>query len=229
MKSQLSKWLVVLFITGASPFAQASIFGEENATLIQILLNAVKQLAELREIVQSGQDSLNLMRDINRGINDSIQAAKTSGINMGPGLYGDLKKFQDITRSLESIYGSVVDSPLAQSQRNTDKTIAEAVLMNNSLYEYADRVDKIGEEVKAYSHRVSPGGAAKLTAQSLGVVIHVLNEQLRASATGLKLQAQAMAQQNKKDKDLTSEYLAQAGTLQKQMATIDAKFQTPRF
>ena len=64
--------------------------------------------------------------------------------------------------------------------------------MNNSIYDYTAQLDKIGEEIKQYSHAVSPGGAQKLTAQSLGVVVHVMNEQLRATATGLKMQAQTI-------------------------------------
>lgn len=230
MKKRLSILLIFAFISGAAaPNAHASIFGEENATLIQILLNAVKQLEELRQIVQAGEDTLNLIRDINRGINDSIQVAETSGIHIDPRLYGDLQKFQDVTQSLDAIYGPVLDSPLAPVQKNTDETVAEAISMNNNIYDYTDRVDKIGEEVKQYSHKVSPGGAAKLTAESLGVVIHVLNEQLRASATGLKLQAQAMAVQNKKDKDSTNEYLTEATTIENEIATIDPKFEVPRF
>ena len=102
--------------------------------------------------------------------------------------------------------------------------MAEAISFNNDLNEYAARLDQIGEEVKIYSHAASPGGAQKLTAESLGVVIHVLNQQLRASGQGLKLQAQAMAVQNKKEKDETTQYLKQGELLKEKMVFAESNF-----
>lgn len=209
--------------------SRASIFGEETAVLLQILSNAVTQLAQLRMILKEGQDSLNLMRDINRGINDSLTMAQTLGINLDPRLYAELKKYQDIMGKVESVYGVVVDSPLAEVQKNSDQAVVEAVSFNNSLYEYTEKLDVIGEEIKRYSHEVSPGGAAKLTAQSLGVMIHVMNQQLRAQATGLKLQAQTLASENKKEKDRTAQYLQESARLKTAMQTQAVNFQTPRF
>ncbi|MBK9293309.1 MAG: hypothetical protein IPM57_02525 [Oligoflexia bacterium] len=63
----------------------------------------------------------------------------------------------------------------------------------------------------------------------MGVLIHVLNQQLRAQATGLKISAQQMAIQNKKDKDQTAQYLAQANSLKAALKADNAKFELPRF
>lgn len=87
--------------------------------------------------------------------------------------------------------------------------------MNNAIFDYTREIDKTGEEIKSYSHAVSPGGAAKLTAQSVGVMLHVMNQQLRAQGTMLNLQAQSLAQENKREKDHTAEYLKSAGSILK--------------
>ena len=84
-------------------------------------------------------------------------------------------------------------------------------------------------EIKAYSHQVSPGGAQKLTAESMGVMLHVLNQQLRAQATGLKLQAQVAAQNNKKEKDSTSQYFKEINQLQMEIKDREFNFERPRF
>jgi hypothetical protein len=199
------------------------------AVLAQILANALKQLIELEKMVESGRDTLGLLRDINRGINDSLAVIDSLAPYIDPGLYKELKNVAAIAQHLQSSYGSIVDSPEAQVQTDTDEVVAEGVSMNNSLYNYAAQIDKIGEEIKQYSHEVSPGGAQKLTAQSLGVIVHVMNQQLRATATGLKLQAQAMAVQNRKEKTETTEYLNQMQTLEKAMQKSDVKFEFPRF
>jgi hypothetical protein len=204
-------------------------FGGDVAVLVQILANALKQLVELQKMVENGQDTLGLLRDINRGINDSLSLIDSLAPFIDPGLYKELKKVEAVARHLQSAYGIIVDSPDAKVQTDTDQVVAEGISMNNSLYDYAAQLDKIGEEIKSYSHAVSPGGAQKLTAQSLGVIVHVMNQQLRATATGLKLQAQAMAVQNRKEKTETAEYLNQVKTLEKAMEKSDVKFQFPRF
>ena len=209
--------------------ARADLFGADVAVLGQILQQTILQLAELKSILQSGDDTLGLLREVNRGINDSLRMADTLGVRIDPGLYRDLRQVDQALRSIEQIYGQAPDSIAAPAQRNTDQTVAEAISFNNELNEYARNLDRVGEEIKAYSHDVSPGGAAKLTAQSLGVLIHVMNQQMRATGQGLKLQAQAMAVQNKKEKDQTAQYLSEGQALKNRMTSIDPTFQVPRF
>ena len=209
--------------------SNADMFGGDVAVLVQILANALKQLVELQQLLENGKDTLGLLKDINRGINDSMAILDTLAPYIDPGLYKELKKVQAVALHLQEAYGAVVDSPEAKVQSDTDQVVAEGIAMNNSIFDYTAQLDKIGEEIKQYSHVVSPGGAQKLTAQSLGVMVHVMNEQLRATATGLKMQAQAMAVQNRKEKTETAEYLNQMHTLQNAMQRNDINFQFPRF
>ncbi len=220
--------IVFLFMTTSTP-SQASIFGEESAILIQILEQAVQQLAQLQMILNNGQDTLGLLQDINRGLNDSLNLAKTIHPYSKPELFGKIEKVKDVLNQIQSLYGTVANSPEATVQSNTDQVVAEAIGLNNSIYDYSTTVDELGEEIKDSSHRVSPGGAAKLTAQSIGVMIHVMNQQLRAQATGLKLQAQGLAAQKKREKDQTAQYLNQATILQESIQNHPVSFKTPRF
>lgn len=227
---KFSRLVLVLGLLLQFPFgARADMFGGDVVVLTQILQQTILQLAQLRNILQSGKDTLGLLEDINRGINDSLHMAETLGIRIDPGIYRDLRTIDQTTRALEQIYGHVVDSPLATVQRNTDQTVAEAISFNNELNEYTQRLDRIGEEIKSYSHAVSPGGAQKLTAESLGVLIHVMNQQMRATGQGLKLQAQAMAVQNKKEKDQTEQYLKEGQNLRARMISVNPSFEVPRF
>ncbi len=209
--------------------AKADFWGADIPILLEILANSLQQLIQLKAMLQNGSDTLDLMKDINRGINDSLGIAETLGLRIDPGIYRDLKNVNQATQSLEKIYGLVTDSKLATVQRNTDQTVAEAITFNNELNDYAFKLDRIGEEIKRFSHAVSPGGAAKLTAESLGVVIHVMNQQMRAQGQALKLQAQAMAVQNKKDKDQTDQYLREGQNLKNKMITLNPEFKVMRF
>lgn len=210
-------------------YSRADMFGGDVAVLVQILANALKQLYELQQIVQSGQDTLHLLRDINAGINDSLRVVDSIAPYVDPGLYKDFKKVQDVLNHLRGAYGAIVDSPDREVFEQTDGTVAEAVSLNNSIYEYTKELDVIGERIKEYSHSVSPGGAQKLTAQSMGVLIHVLNQQLRAQATGLKLNAQHLAIENKKEKAQAEQFLKESNTLKAAMKTNNVSFSLPRF
>ena len=209
--------------------ARADIFGGDVAVLVQILANAVQQLAQLKQILDTGSNSLELMRDINRGINDSLNLARTINPNIDPGIYKDWNSVQDALNKLQTIYGIANPSPNQRVYRDADQNVAEAVQMNNSIYQYTQQIDQIGEAIKDVSHQVSPGGAQKLTAQTLGVMLHVMNQSLRTQATGLKLQAQTMAIQNKKEKDSTNQFLASSETLKTAMKNDKIQFQAPRF
>ncbi|MFN9068043.1 MAG: hypothetical protein ACK5V3_12500 [Bdellovibrionales bacterium] len=209
--------------------AKADLFGGDVAVLIQILANALKQLVELQNLVKNGSDQLDLMRNINRGVNDSLQLAKTIYPDIDPGLYKDWQNVSEAIQKLETIYGIVTNSPDARIYRDTDQQVAEAVTLNNDIYKYTQGIDELGEVIKNYSHDVSPGGAQKLTAQTLGVMLQVMNQSLRTQATGLKLQAQTMAIQNKRDKDSTKQYLETANTLRVAMKNEKVQFTAPRF
>lgn len=211
------------------PSARASMFGEENILLAKILANALQQLAQLQSILNTGRDNLNLIRDINRGINDSLNLIRTISPNSDPGLYKDWEKVSDALSKVENIYGIVIESKDSRVQKDTDQSIAEAVSLNNSIYKYTKMIDEVGELIKSQSHAVSPGGAAKLTAQSLGVMLNLQNEMLRTQATGLKLQAQTLALQNRKDKDQTRQMVKSADNINSALAGAQPQFKLPRF
>lgn len=228
MKKRILSVCIIVSLT-LSPVARADLFGGDVAVLVQILAENIKQLIELENIVSNGKDNLALLREINRGINDSLNLIRTISPYVNPGMYGELKKVEDVLQKFGTVYGTIVNSPDALAQQSVDTAVAEAVTMNNTIYDYTAEIDKIGEEIKSYSHSVSPGGAAKLTAQSMGVMLHVMNQQLRAQGTLLKLQAQGLAQSNKREKDHTAEYLKSANTISEAMKASNPKFERPRF
>jgi hypothetical protein len=222
--------ILLAFAVGfISPRARADIFGGDVAVLVQILANAIKQLTEMRNILNTGRDQLQLIRDINRGINDSLKVIETSYPNLAPGIYENWKKSTDVTRGLEEIFGKPGPGIDSQAMGLTDKLAAESVLANTQIREYTARIDKLGEDIKRFSHKVSPGGAAKLTAESLGIMLHVQNEQLRAQGQMLKMQAQTMALDNRQKKLEATEVARAINDLSTSIPSGAVNMTLPRF
>lgn len=209
--------------------ARADIFGGDVVVLTQILAQTIQQLAQLRQIFETGTRQIDLINEINRGINDSMNLIRTINPNADPGIFREWQRTSDAIRAVRDLYGAIVSSKDERIQQSADQSVAEAVTMNNSIYDYTRQIDEIGEAIKSYSHSVSPGGAQKLTAESMGVMLHVMNTSLRAQATSLKLQAQVLAMQNHKDKEATRETAEASDSLKTSIEKQTPKFEYPRF
>jgi hypothetical protein len=224
----IQKWLVILSLCFVQP-AKADMFGGDLIYLAQILAKSIEQIAQLQAILKSSKSNLEFLQELNRGINDSLYLISTINPNIDPGLYKEWKKVSDALNLVTGIYGTAVDSKENRVQTDTDQTVAEAITLNNSIYDYTRKIDEIAETIKRESHNVSPGGAQKLTAQSLGVMMHIQTETLRAQATGLKIQAQALAVQNRKDKEQSKQVVSTAEKLEAALTAQQPQFILPKF
>jgi len=115
----------------------------------------------------------------------------------------------------------------APLQRTTDQSVAEAIHLHNEAFRYADRVDPEAERIKDYSKVVNPLGAERLTAQSIGVMINVLNQVLRTNAAILKVQSEQLALQNRKEKLSSEQFRMQYEGLGRGFAEAKASYDLP--
>lgn len=225
----MKRVIVILILVFNSGMSRGDLFGGDVAVLTQILTQAVMQLSKLKELMNNASEHIDLIRDLNKGINDSLDLIRTIDPNIDPGIYREWTNVNEALNQLRGIYGVPVTSPEENVQKDLDRGIAEAVTFNNSYYNYTKDLDEIGEQIKTASHSVSPGGASKLTAEALGLVIQVLNQNLRAQATGLKLHAQELAVQNRKEKADTKLFLDASASLKQAMQNQKILFQLPEY
>lgn len=221
--------ILLIWMSLVTSPARADLWGADLPLLAEIVANTLQQIYEIRQVINNGKNQVDLIREINRGINDSLRMMETITGNVDPGIYRDWSQAQNALKGILEIYGKAPKSPSERVQTDADQGVAEAIALNNSIFEYTKRIDLVGEQIKNFSHQVSPGGAAKLTAEGVGVMLHVMNEGLRAQATGLKLQAQSMALGNKKEKDQTRSFLEQSRQLSSEMKNLDTSFGVPKF
>ncbi|MCB0413553.1 MAG: hypothetical protein KDD50_04430 [Bdellovibrionales bacterium] len=209
--------------------AKADMFGGDVVVLVKILANAIKQLMELNNIVQNGRRQFDSFRQLHAGINNALELINTTFPNAGSKVYEDWKKIDGSIKKYEQIYGIIKNTPNSGILSDIDRTLTEALVLNNNTYNMSHRIDMAGENIKVHSQQVSPKGAAKLTAQSLGIVLQTMNQSLRTQSTQLKIQAQNAAKKNKEDKEETKFILNMSSDLKNKLQNSDFQFNIPRF
>ena len=203
-KSRLTNLVVSLCLSfaiiGPTKSARADFWGGDIPLLIQIVANTLEELVRLKQIIQNGKDSLDFMRDINDGIREAMGIMRTMNEALHPGVLSQYQTPEEMLRAIQDIYGMIPKSAEEKTQAFTDQSVAEAITLHNKAFDYADRIDPEAERIKDYARNTSPAGSAKLTAQALGVLIHVSDQILRTNAAMLKILSENVALQNRSSK-----------------------------
>lgn len=199
-----SKLIPVLIALGVAVYpgnsAKADFWGGDLPLLAQIVANTLQELIRLKQIIDNGKDTLNYMRDINDGIRDAMGILRTLNTTIEPGILSQYKSPADLLGALQNLYGMVPNTEASKLQSMQDESVSEAIVLHNQAFDYAAMVDPEAERIKDYARGVSPAGAGRLTAQSLGVLIHVSNQILRTNAAMLKIMSENLALQNRREK-----------------------------
>lgn len=207
--------------------AHADLFGGDVVVLAQILVQAIEQLAQLRQIFSTGQDTLGLLNDINRGIRDGLAVIRIVNPKFNPGLYGDLDQADRALRAIQDLYGHVPQTADAKLQAAQDQSVAESLAMHGNLYRYADQADQESQRMLEHAQVVSPQGAGKLQAQSLAVLIGVTTQLLRTNSAMLKLMAENLALSNRKEKLNAEQFRLQYDGLGNAFSSLPKQTQLP--
>lgn len=187
--------------------SRADLFGGDVAVLLQILTQAIEQVVRLQTIIENGKDTLNLLQDINSGVRSGLDLIRIINPRFNPGLYGDLRDPQNVLRAVHDLYGEVPNTADSELLNSQDQSVAEVISMNRNLYDYADQVDQERERILIHSQVVSPQGAGKLQNQSLAVLIGVMTQLLRTQSQMLKIMAQNMALETRKEKLSSAQFI----------------------
>lgn len=229
MKKKYTLGALILALSLSARPARADFWGADIPILLEILANAVKQLMQLQQALNTARSQLEFIRQINRGINDSISLIRVVYPNFNPTLYQEWNRIQGAVAGVTNVYGVVPESRDKQVQGDADKSVAEAIVMNNEIAKYTKQMADLSEQLKSQSQVASPGRAQQLTAASLAALIQLTTQSVKAQAAGVKLQAQALAIGNRKEKEETRTMLDTSSNLSASMKELKPEFTVPRF
>lgn len=228
MKNKFSALIIATLIFMGPRSAKADLFGGDVVVLTQILAQAIQTVITLKSVLENGKDSLNLMRDLNAGVRSGLDLIRIINPHFNPGVYGNLNTADNVLRALQSVYGTVpqgMDEDLMKSQ---DQSVAEVISMNRNLYDYADQVDLEREKILFHAQVVSPQGAGKLQNQALAVLIGVSTQLLRTQSQMLKIMAQNMAYDTRKEKLATQNFQENYQGLSRGFGSLPKDARLPR-
>lgn len=208
--------------------AKADLWGGDVVVLVQILAQSIQTVIQLKSLLENGQDTLNLLRDINQGVRSGLDAIRIINPKFDPGVYGKLNSVDSVLNAIQNVYGQVPEGMDVDLMKSQDQSVAEVISMNRNLYEYADQVDKERDRILVHSQVVSPQGAAKLQNQALGVLIGVNTQLLRTQSQMLKLMAQNMAYDNRKEKIITKNFQENYKSVSDNIRSLPKEVSLPR-
>jgi hypothetical protein len=174
-----------------------------------MIANSLEQLIVLQQIFRNGADSLGLMREINQGIRNGLSVIQIINPRFNPGLYGNIETSEQVMAVITDLYGKIPQTSEYRLQEAQDRSVSESIAMNGTLFRYADDVDAETKRIIAHAEVVNPQGAAKLTAQSIAVLIGVSTQVLRTNSMMLKMMGENMALTNRTEKIQAQQFRTQ--------------------
>ncbi len=101
----------------------------------------------------------------------------------------------------------------ARLQQAHDQSVAESIAMNGTLFNFADQADEESKRIIAHAKVANQKGAAKLTAQSIAVLINVSTQVLRTNSMMLKMMGENIAMKNRESKLESAQFKTQYESL----------------
>ncbi len=191
-KQIITVFLFLIATTFCKP-ARGDFFGGDVVVLVQILTNSLQQLVQLKRLLSTGNDTLGIIKDINQGIKEGLAMVHILNPKFNPGIYGNLDTADKVLRVIEDLYGMIPETSEAKLQQAHDRSVAESISMNGTLFQFADQADRESKRIMDHARVVSPKGASKLTAQSIAVLIGITTQVLRTNSMMLKMMGEDLA------------------------------------
>lgn len=195
-------------------------FGEDIPFLIQIITQAIAQVQELRSIIGSAQETVSVLEDMNRGVKEVLRLADTAHIPLPQQVYMDAKTVEDATRMSHDVYGDTPVGPRYQQMQYNSGT--EALYLSEDAFEYSSFLDKTGESVKRSAVAANQASATRLTAETLGVLLHAVSHSNRLEAKGLEISATQRLQESQRENARYESFLDTQQSIENDFRNSDA-------
>jgi hypothetical protein len=176
----------------------ADLFGGDVAVLTQILVQAIDQVYKLQSILGKAKETVQLLEEMNRGVKEVLKLAETAHIPLPPGVYDQAKKIDQAVIKAQQIYGVITDKSPPYMKTHYQSGV-EGLHLSQDTFDYSTFLDEQGESVKKAAVLASQASATRLTAETLGVVLHSISHSNRIQAKSLEITSSNRLEESAKD------------------------------
>ena len=191
--------VIAMLLSAFKPHqAKADLFGGDVAVLSQILVQVIDQVAKLSSILGKARETVSLLEEMNRGVKEVLRLAETAHVPIPAGVYNKAKQIDQAVWEAKRIYGEIADkSPT--STRTHYRSGIEGLFLSQDAFDYSTFLDRQGERVKSSAITASPQAAKRLTAETLGVILHANSHSNRLQAKNLEISSTQRIEEAAKD------------------------------
>lgn len=166
--------------------ARADLFGGDVAVLTQILVQAIQQVVKLQQIIGTARDTLSILEEMNRGVKEVLRLAETAHVPIPPGIYAQAKSIDQAIKEARRVYGEITDRSPPHTRTHYQSGV-EGLSLSQDAFDYSTFLDEQGERVKRAAIVASQASATRLTAETLGVLLHSMSHSNRLQAKQLEI------------------------------------------
>lgn len=163
-------------------------WGTEIPFLIKIIAETIRQVQALHAIIVTTRQTVGLLEEMNRGVKEVLRLAQTAHIPLPKQVFEAAKNIDDATNEAKRLYGKLPDgSPI--HTRAHFRSGTESLFLSQDAFEYSKFLDGTGERIKSSAIVANQASATRLTAESLGVLLHAVSHSNRIQAKNLEISA----------------------------------------
>ena len=196
------------------------LFGEDIPFLIQIITQAIAQVKELQSIIGSAQETASVLEEMNRGVKDVLVLANTAHVPLPPQVYENAKQIDAATQLASSLYGNVSDHAPAYTRTQYQSGV-EGLFLSEDALSYSSFLDDQGTSVKNAATAANQATATRLSAETLGVLLHAVSHENRLQAKQLEIQSTNRIEDSAKEQEKLESFTATQDAIEQDMRAAD--------
>ncbi len=179
--------------TLSMPTAHA-LFGEDVVVLLKLLESQTSELNRLSQLVGVGSDQIELIRSINRGIDETLYQIETvqtiveRAKGLEPRSVRSLAELNDLIESGQATY-QLVDRLIELKAKLIDQAVVSAATQSDTSYAMGQEMIQMGSSYQSESAHSSPGRAAQITAASQSAQLMAKGVELQTQSQMIQMQA----------------------------------------
>ena len=186
-------WICIACIMIGSIFlaparqARSDFWGGDLALLSELIVKAVEQIEQLQQVISKAGQTVSILEDMNRGVKEVLRLADTAHVPLPQQVYENARTITRATEESRRIYGEPPGNSSFPAARTHYQSGTEGLFLSQDAFDYSRTLDRNGDRVKQSALSANPSSAARLTAETLGVVVHAISHTNRLQAKSLEI------------------------------------------